>query len=416
MATERTIYHTQIKSMVREGLLEQSILTQIPRTNIHRWKNEPKERYKDFELTSKCQHDYEVIKSFAQHRSAKRIFSAYVRLISFALQLCHSMPRFHTTVKEYCSQLVALSLNVKKYVGLKLIARIFNISIPTFRNWANQTHTQCFESLTQQCNKVYPNQLSKPEVIRLKELVQDARFQYWPVSSIAHYAMRNELLSISLNTWYKYVNKFGLQRIPPVSRRKKNTVGIRADRPHQIWHADITIFETKDRIKQYIYLVVDNFSRKILSWKVSEYVKASIRKETILDAIHATEPPLVVLLTDGGSENKFDAIQNYQTEIDHKIALIDIHYSNSLVESHNKIIKYNYLYKMEIPDRNQLHKMMEFIVDDFNNRPHISLNGLTPNEVEVNVQLDKIKRSNQLQCATEVRKIYNNLNHCTHCI
>lgn len=127
------------------------------------------------------------------------------------------------------------------------------------------------------------------------------------------------------------------------------------------------------------------------------------------------QPISVILLTDGGPENKFDAIQNCQTEIDHKIALLNIHYSNSLVESHNKIIKYNYLYKMEIPDRNQLHKMMEFIVDDFNNRPHISLNGLTPNEVEANVQLDKIKRSNQLQCATEARKIYNNLNLCDHC-
>jgi putative transposase len=269
--------------------------------------------------------------------------------------------------------------------------------------------------LTQQCNKVYPNQLSKPEVIRLKELVQDARFQYWPVSSIAYYAMRNELLSISLNTWYKYVNKFGLQRIRPASRRKKNTIGIRADRPHQIWHADITIFETKDRIKQYIYLVVDNFSRKILSWKVAESVKASIRNETILDAIEASDTESVILLTDGGPENKFTSIQSCQTEINHKIALLNIHYSNSLVESHNKIIKYNYLYKMEISDGHQLHKVMKFVVDDFNKRPHISLNGLTPNEVEVNVQHDKIKRSNQLQCATEVRKIYNNLNHCDHC-
>lgn len=205
-------------------------------------------------------------------------------------------------------------------------------------------------------------------------------------------------------------------RIRPKSRNKKNIIGIRACLPHQIWHADITLFETKDRIKNYIYLVVDNFTRKIVAWKVAGQVKAEIRKQTIVTALrNSMIPNLVTLITDRGPENTFRLPDNFEDQLSHEIALLTVHYSNSMVESHNKLIKYNYLYKMEIEDMEHLNSAMEFIVHDFNNRPHISLQGLTPNEAEAGVSLDKTKRNNQINEATELRKVSNKINQCKHC-
>lgn len=69
--------------------------------------------------------------------------------------------------------------------------------------------------------------------------------------------------------------------------------------------------------------MADNFSRKILSWRVAGYVKASIRKETILDAIDTIGLESVIRVTNCGPENNFTSIQNYQTEIDHIFCVVE---------------------------------------------------------------------------------------------
>ncbi len=294
----------------------------------------------------------------------------------------------------------------------------FNISVPTYRLWSLQSLTECFESLIQSCNRIFPNQLSLPQVRLLKQLLLDQKFQCWPVSSIALYALRENILPLSLNTWYKYVHKLGINRPRPVSRRKKSNVSIRAQHPHQIWHADITVFTTVDQVKHYIYCVVDNYSRKILSCIAHPSVKAELRHETVADAlkkVNELNSP-ITLITDGGPENNLKSfLGNLSHPVELRKALVDVHYSNSLIEAHNKILKYNYLYRMDIHDGTHLNIVLLKIVDDFNNRPHISLDGLTPNEAEQNIQLDRTKLSNHIQQATLERKIYNQLHRCSHC-
>jgi hypothetical protein len=55
---------------------------------------------------------------------------------------------------------------------------------------------------------------------------------------------------------------------------------------------------------------------------------------------------------------------------------------------------------------------MEWICIDFNKRPHISLNGLTPNErhAEVNLDMDSMKAKKKT--AAEDRKLFNYQNRC----
>lgn len=237
---------------------------------------------------------------------------------------------------------------------------------------------------------------------------------------MALHALRSNVLPLSLNTWYKYVNRLGLSRKVPSDRRKKNHVGIRAERPHQVWHADITAFVTSDQVRHYIYLVADNFSRKIVAWKVATVVSAILRKKTITEAlqnIHRQPDQTVLLLTDGGPENRLSKfIEQEQLPLQQATALVDVHYSNSLIEAHNKLIKYNYLYRMEISNGTQLEKAMKHIVEDFNNRPHISLKGLSPNEAEQNLSVNHEQLSLNKETAAQDRKAYNQTHRCKQCI
>lgn len=109
------------------------------------------------------------------------------------------------------------------------------------------------------------------------------RFRYWPVNSIAYYALRNNIVNASLATWYNYIHKLGWER-PKFPKKSKYGIGIRANRPHQVWHADITIVKCLNGIKYYVYLLMDNFSRFILNYQVSEKVSAKIRKDSIQNA------------------------------------------------------------------------------------------------------------------------------------
>jgi hypothetical protein len=178
MTTPRTSYHTHIKSLAREGLLYPSVSQQIPRSNLYRWRTEPENKYHNFGILVNAASDLETIKSFAHNRGAKRIYAAYVRLIKNVLSIIHTIPQFHRIVKEHSKKIVEVILRVKDLIGLKRTLRFFNISVATFRNWSLQSFTSCFESLTGACNRVFPNQLSRPEVVKLKEMLLDSQFQF----------------------------------------------------------------------------------------------------------------------------------------------------------------------------------------------------------------------------------------------
>lgn len=116
------------------------------------------------------------------------------------------------------------------------------------------------------------------------------------------------------------------------------------------------------------------------------------------------------------SENNMETfLSSLSRPVNRKIALVDVHYSNSLIEAHNKIIKYNYLYRMDIPHGEHLRKIFPSIVENFNNRPHVSLAGLTPNEAEQNLSLNKEQLRIYTAKAAREREMYNRINQCSHC-
>lgn len=202
-----------------------------------------------------------------------------------------------------------------------------------------------------------------------------------------------------------------LQRTNAAKRRKNHTTGIRSDMPLKLLHADVTIFRCADTTKAYIYLVQDNFSRYILSHTVATSCNASVMKELLKNVydeyLQSANQSACELMTDGGNEN-FGATKEFLSEthnpsLKHIVAQQDVVFSNSMIEAANKNIKYRFLYHKHIADFDDLCTYTRQAIEDYNNRPHDALQGLTPTEVLNGMQADKNQLRQQIAYAQKLR-------------
>ena len=116
---------------------------------------------------------------------------------------------------------------------------------------------------------------------------------------------------------------------------------------------DITIFRPSDHTRFYIYLVINNFSRAILSWKASLQNSSEIALENLKKACYKYDllKSDTQLIVDDGTENK-GSINEFlalpEVQLNKQIAQIDIRQSNSMIEAANKRLKYDYLFTKEL--------------------------------------------------------------------
>src|SRR5258708_33146575 len=249
------------------------------------------------------------------------------------------------------------------------------------------------------------------EINIIKAYCSDSRLLLWPLASVYHQIRRDKATFFTISTFYKYVSLLGLKRTAARHRRKNHDTGIRAHAPLQILHADATVFRTADNRKSYIHLIQDNYSRASLGYTVAESCKAENTFEN-LDAVLQTYliPSGIsssLLFTDDGPENA-GPVRNLianavSPTITHLIAQRDIDFSNSMIEAVNKQLKYRFLYHHPIVDHTALIKYLQQAVQDYNNRPHNILNGLTPLEVLDGKTFDKDACQQQLALARNAR-------------
>ena len=84
----------------------------------------------------------------------------------------------------------------------------------------------------------------------------------------------------------------------------KPRVGLRAAKPNEYWHFDTTIVRLVDGSRVFLHAVLDNYSRRILAWRLSERFDAAVTAEILLEA--ATGPPentVPSAVMDSGVEN-----------------------------------------------------------------------------------------------------------------
>jgi transposase InsO family protein len=105
------------------------------------------------------------------------------------------------------------------------------------------------------------------EVADIKNMVLDPHYHHMPLRTLSLYAHRIGKVFASATTWARSARERGWRRPRLRVHPAKPTVGVRAARPDEIWHIDVTVVRLLNGVRVYLHAVIDNFSRKILAWR-----------------------------------------------------------------------------------------------------------------------------------------------------
>jgi putative transposase len=153
-------------------------------------------------------------------------------------------------------------------------------------------------------------------------------------------------------------------------------------RPNQVWAADFTYLPMPQGFL-YLVAVIDWYSRKVLSWRLSNTMDSNFCVEALEEALAHYEHP-EIFSTDQGSqftsEDFTDVLKshNIQISMDGKRRWID----NVMVERLWRSLKYEEVYLNAYESVAEARRSIGIYLEFFNQgRKHQSLGELTPDEV-----------------------------------
>jgi len=188
----------------------------------------------------------------------------------------------------------------------------------------------------------------------------------------------------SATTWRRLVREHGWRRPRLRVHPSKPKVGIRAERPNEIWHIDTTVIRLVDGTKAYLHAVIDNYSRRILSWRVGASFLTGDTLAVLLEASKNCEAETPTVLADGG-------VENFNQGVDHLIesgllrrvlAMTELRFSNSMIEAWWRTLKHQWLFLNTLDSAATVEKLVRFYVTEHNERlPHSAFRGQTPDDM-----------------------------------
>jgi len=327
-------YHTNLVLLHHFDALSIDYKSTIPNSTLSNWKR--KNINELIGCNTLYDNDVSVLKEIAKNKKLLRAAKALYFLFSVISQLFNHAQNKAELLRLHKTTILKTIERIQPILGSKRILKSMGLTASKMYYWIEKK--KCDNSLFQLCQSRHPHQLLHAEVDTVKNYLLDDRFENWSTLSIYYQALREKAVYMGISTWYKYANRLGIKN-KFFKLYRKREIGIRASRPFQILHMDVTIFKPLDQSRVYIYFIVDNFSRAILNWKASLQYSSTIALDVLKEVIQKHDIAIdTTLVTDGGPENHGEVSKfiSGKENIKQLIAQKDIIQSNSMVEAVNK--------------------------------------------------------------------------------
>ena len=166
-----------------------------------------------------------------------------------------------------------------------------------------------------------------------------------------------------------------------------------ADAPNKIWVSDVTCIKLKNRY-YYICVIIDLFSRKVVSYRISLSNSTQLVTSTFKSAYQKRVPcGELTFHSDQGTPYTSYAFQRllHQRHVKQSFSNPGSPLDNAVAESFFSTMKKEELYRIDYQSEAQFRQRVEAYVSFFNHvRPHMSLNYKTPDQVEAHFRASTI--------------------------
>lgn len=248
----------------QEKLLPKEFRKTIPYSTISSWRNSTYENFEGSQFRFLFDDNWDVIRlKHENQRLQKTLRSLSRTYLLFKTDLSNYIKK-QKNERDFQSRLVSAVNELRPNIGLELALKLFLLHRNQFYEWAVSSRHNCTDSFSSLCVKRYPRQLQKKEVEKIRDMLTSAKYEHWPIVSIAGHALRSRQVMASLYAWYKYARILNLSHKP--CRKTTKQIGLIAQRPNEYLHIDTTYYHISETKKVCITIVMDNFSKMILGF------------------------------------------------------------------------------------------------------------------------------------------------------
>jgi putative transposase len=329
------------------------------------------------------------LKLLAQNRELQRrvaFLGAMVGVFVALIRVSKSRLDFERTPDANSKRLILRAIDrSKKAMSLTASLRLAGISASRYHSWC-RIKEGCDLEDQPSCPRAMPSRLTSDEVAVIETMVTSGEQRFMSLRALALYAQRVGKVFASPTTWYRLIRRRGWRRPRTRVYPPKPKVGVRAMAPGELLHLDVTIIKLLDGTRMYLHAIIDNYSRRILSWTLESCLGSGatcrVLREAAMEIVGKVEGALLV--SDAGSENVNrnvdDALEG--VDLERVLAQIDVTYSNSMIEAFWRSLKHSWLYLHGLETETELRRLVAFYVEAHNDvMPHSAFAGQTPNEV-----------------------------------
>ena len=380
----RRRYDHRLRGLVHSsGNIELAIQNGVPRSTAKDWLRRPTPTVVTLDVTAMTEDALRQEVVALRKRNDRLI--AMLRLLVVLLRISgFTLVRCRVADGSKKALLLRAIENSHSSLSLRSALRILKLSSTRYHSWKREE--SCALEDVSSCPRTSPHQLTGAEVRAVKDMVTSEEYRHVPTGTLALLAQRLGKVFASAATWYRLVRLHHWRRPRTRVHPAKPKVGIRASKPNEIWHVDTTVIRLLDGTRAYLYAVIDNFSRRILAWNVSQRFDPGSTVAILLKATQnmpqADDPP--TLLADGGVENFNSGVDDLIESglLRRLLAMTEISFSNSMIESWWRALKHLWLYLNSLDSVATLERLVAFYVAEHNTRlPHSAFRGQTPEEM-----------------------------------
>jgi putative transposase len=225
-----------------------------------------------------------------------------------------------------------------------------------------------------------PTQVTAKEISDMKDMVVSQEYRHMSIHSLALRAQRIGKVFVSPSTWRRLIRERGWIRPRHRVYPAKPKEGIRASKPNEYWHIDVTVIKPLGGTRTYLQAVIDNFSRRILAWRLAPRLEPQTTCLVLAEAAKnlSKNGDGATVIADSGIENVNDEVDNLfgLGQLHRILAQVEVNYSNSMIEALWRSMKHGWLFLHQLDTFAALEKLIAFYVEQHNSVvPHSAFAG-----------------------------------------